>query len=67
MRDGEYYWWRTAISASQVISKVNRKNDGINCKGKIMIEDRLCKNKAYFFVLKVLVSASIIGLAIIRN
>ena len=32
-----------------------------------MIEDRLCKNKAYFFALKVLVSASIIGLAIIRN
>ena len=34
---------------------------------KIMTEDRLCKNKAYFFVLKVLVLASIIGLAIIRN
>lgn len=30
-------------------------------------EDRLCKKKAYFFALKVLVSASIIGLAIIRN
>ena len=32
-----------------------------------MTEDRLCKNKAYFFVLKALASASIIRLAIIRN
>jgi len=32
-----------------------------------MTKDRLWKNKAYFFALKVLISASIIGLAIIRN
>lgn len=36
-------------------------------KSRKGLEDRLCKNKAYFFALKVLVLASIIGLAIIRN